>query len=103
MGFKKFYEAAGYPDGGAPKQGETPDHINGGVADGKTPDDIAKKHGVSLSKIEKELEMGIEVEMEHTDDSAIAKEIALDHLSEFPDYYTRLKKMEKQAKEETDG
>lgn len=41
-----------------------------------------------------QLKMGIEVEAEHTDDPAIAKEIAKDHLAEVSDYYTRLKKME---------
>jgi len=46
----------------------------------------------------KELKMGIEVEKEHTDMENVAKNISLDHLSEFPDYYTRLKKMEDEAK-----
>ena len=41
-----------------------------------------------------ELLMGIEVEMEHTQDKALAKQIALDHLTEIPDYYSRLKRME---------
>jgi hypothetical protein len=41
--------------------------------------------------------MGIEIELEHTDDREIAKKIALDHLAEIPDYYTRLKKMEDEA------
>jgi hypothetical protein len=41
--------------------------------------------------------MGIKVEMEHTTDPLIAKRISLDHLSEIPDYYTRLAKMEKEA------
>jgi hypothetical protein len=45
-----------------------------------------------------ELAMGIKIEMEHTDDPTIAKKIAVDHLSEIPDYYTRLKKMEDEAK-----
>ena len=44
-----------------------------------------------------QLEMGIKIEMEHTDDPSVAKIIALDHLSEIPDYYTRLKKMEEDA------
>ena len=43
----------------------------------------------------KELQMGIEVEMEHTNNATIAKMIAKDHLMELPDYYTRLKKAEK--------
>jgi hypothetical protein len=40
------------------------------------------------------LEDGIAVEMEHTDDPAIAKNIAMDHLAEDPDYYKKLRKME---------
>lgn len=48
-----------------------------------------------------ELKMGIEVELEHTDDEDIAKMIAKAHLMEIPDYYTRLKKMEDEAKVNT--
>lgn len=43
---------------------------------------------------QKELAMGIEVEYEHTSNKKIATRIALSHLKEFSDYYTRLKKME---------
>ena len=39
-----------------------------------------------------ELSMGLSVEAEHTSDPEIAKEIALDHLSEDPHYYSKLKK-----------
>lgn len=45
----------------------------------------------------KELAKGVKMEMEHTDSHRIALEIAKDHLSELPDYYTRLEKMEKRA------
>lgn len=45
-----------------------------------------------------ELKMGIEIEKEHTPSEKEAKRIALDHLAEIPDYYTRLKKMEKDYK-----
>jgi len=45
-----------------------------------------------------ELEMGIEVEKEHTDCPILAKEISKDHLAECPDYYTRLKRMEDECK-----
>ena len=48
---------------------------------------------------EDELTLGIKIESEHTDDPVIAKSIAKDHLSEIPDYYTRLVKMEAEAKE----
>jgi len=63
----------------------------------KTPsaEEIAKKHGVSLEMILMQLKKGIEVEQEHVHDDKIAKEIALDHLAELPDYYDRLEKMEK--------
>jgi hypothetical protein len=40
------------------------------------------------------LAQGIAVEMEHTTDPEIAKEIAKDHLDEFPNYYQALKRME---------
>jgi len=45
-----------------------------------------------------ELEAGIEVEKEeHTNNEMLAKKIAMDHLAEIDDYYSRLDKMEKQA------
>jgi hypothetical protein len=45
-----------------------------------------------------QLRQGILIEMEHTKDPNVAKKITLDHLAEIPDYYTRLAKMEKEAK-----
>lgn len=53
--------------------------------------------GKEIKHDPKELEMGIEVEMEHTTNPLISRKIALDHLTEIPDYYTRLAKMEKEA------
>jgi hypothetical protein len=51
--------------------------------------------------------MGMDVELEHgardpktnvtDDDPVLTGKIALAHLKEFPDYYTRLAKMEKEA------
>jgi len=64
----------------------------------KTVEQIAKKHKVSVSDIEKQLKIGVPIEHEHTKDKDLAKDIALQHLGEFPDYYTRLSKMEKSAK-----
>lgn len=58
---------------------------------------IADKHGVALGTIETQLEKGIAVEREHTRNDAIAREIALDHLAEIPDYYDRLKRVEEDA------
>jgi hypothetical protein len=37
-----------------------------------------------------QLSIGVQVEMEHTNDPEIAKEIAMDHLTEDPEYYTKL-------------
>jgi hypothetical protein len=56
---------------------------------------IMKKHGVSRAALQGQLDKGIKVEQEHTGDKAMAREIALDHLDEFPDYYDRLDRMEK--------
>jgi hypothetical protein len=43
----------------------------------------------------KQLEIAIKHELEHTKDKDVAKEIAKDHLSEDPNYYKKLKKIEK--------
>jgi hypothetical protein len=67
--------------------------IHGGRADGK---DVIK---YDLG----ELLMGIGVEQEHTRDKMTALEISMDHLEEFPDYYTRLHKMEKEAEHENES
>ena len=69
--------------------------------------DIAKKAGIDIDEIDiNQLKMGMEIEKEHDkkdadvvpghDKSTIMK-IAVAHLREIPDYYTRLKKMEKKA------
>jgi len=72
------------------------DKIKGGLADNMTLDSIAEKHGVTLDVITTQLEKGIAVEMEHTDDKEQATEIAKDHLFEDADYYNKLAKVEKQ-------
>lgn len=69
--------------------------IKGGIGDGKTLRDIAKKHNVELSTIEDQFKMGEKVEMEHTTDIKVAREIARDHLTEDPQYYTKLATIEK--------
>jgi hypothetical protein len=45
-----------------------------------------------------QLATGTKIEMEHTSNQKIAKEIAKDHLVEFPDYYTYLLEMEYRLK-----
>jgi len=74
----------------------------------------AKRVGEALnidwSKFDVEqFRMGMDVELEHgledvntnvtDDDSLVTGKIALAHLNEFPDYYTRLEKMEEEAEE----
>jgi Mn-dependent DtxR family transcriptional regulator len=56
--------------------------------------------------------MGMDVELEHGlrdlltnvthDDPVVTGKIALAHLNEFPDYYTRLDRMEEEAKRDDD-
>lgn len=69
---------------------------------------IGEKLGIDWSKFDVEqYRMGIDVELEHglrdpatnvtNDDPLTTGKIALAHLNEFPDYYTRLEKMEKEA------
>lgn len=58
----------------------------GGVGDDTDDDDVDPY----------ELKKGILVEMEHTTNKNIAKEIALDHLSEDPSYYTKLASIHKE-------
>ena len=53
-----------------------------------TEKDISDLHGLDLKDIKKEVSIGINIEMEHTDDKEEAKKIAMDHIKEIPDYYT---------------
>lgn len=87
---------------------EETENIEGGLSSGKTIKDIAIMHTYDdstdsvdpsdiermVSHLEDQLSMGVEVEMEHTNDASLAKEIAMDHLTEDPNYYTKLKKIE---------
>jgi len=73
------------------------DVIPGGLAKGMTLNDIAKKHNISVDTIVKDLKKGMKVEMEHTTDVNVAKEIAFDHLYEDPKYYDKLAKMEAES------
>jgi hypothetical protein len=66
----------------------------------KSVEEIAKKHRLDVSFIQRQLDMGEPIEHEHTKDHELAMDIALQHLDEIPDYYTRLKKMEASAKKE---
>lgn len=73
--------------------------LKGGMSDNKIVQDLAKKHKVDVDFLKVQLNNGVKVEMEHTDNKKIATEIALDHLYEDPRYYIKLKKIE--SKEST--
>lgn len=71
---------------------------------------IGERLGIDWSKFDVEqFRMGMDVELEHglvdphtnvtNDDPILTGKIALAHLNEFPDYYTRLEKMEKKGEE----
>ena len=60
------------------------EQIPGGLSSGKSGSDFDPD----------QLKKGAKVEMEHTDNEAVAREIAKDHLTEDPAYYTKLAKME---------
>lgn len=73
--------------------------------------EIGEKLGITWDRFDvAQFQMGLEVELEHglhdpdTDvtgnDPLLTGKIALAHLNEFADYYTRLEKMEREAEEE---
>ena len=59
---------------------EDVESLIGGAGDVTAPSNINTK----------ELSIGVQVEMEHTNDEKIATEIAMDHLTEDPQYYSKL-------------
>ena len=76
----------------------------------KEAKEIGEKLGIKWDKFDVEqFRTGLDVELEHgtrdpktnvTNDNALMTgKIALAHLNEFPDYYTRLEKMEKEAED----
>ena len=70
VSYKEFYEHLT----------EGVDSLIGGVGDVTAPSNVNTK----------ELSIGVQVEMEHTNDDKIATEIAMDHLTEDPEYYSKL-------------
>jgi hypothetical protein len=60
------------------------DLIPGGIADLRKPGEFNQA----------DLDDGIKIEMEHTSDENIAREIAMDHLTEDPSYYKKLATIE---------
>lgn len=70
-------------------QDQEQDQISGGLADNAPDEEFCPR----------QLAVGQKVEMEHTDDPNLAKEIAKDHLKEHPRYYRYLKRMEDMLKQ----
>ncbi|MFA4833775.1 MAG: DUF5661 family protein [Patescibacteria group bacterium] len=75
---------------------------------------IGEALGIKWDKFDVEqFRAGLDVELEHglvsqhtnvtNSDSLITGKIALAHLNEFPDYYTRLEKLEKEAEKYWEG
>jgi hypothetical protein len=77
---------------------------------------IGEEIGIDWSSAPFDIEqfrMGMDVELEHGlhdpstnvtgSDPAVTGKIALAHLKEFPDYYTRLARMEEEAKQDHAG
>jgi len=71
---------------------------------------IGQALGITWDKFDiEQFRAGLDVELEHGlqdphtnvtgDDPMVTGKIALAHLNEFPDYYTRLERMEKEAEE----
>jgi hypothetical protein len=72
--------------------------------------EIGEKLGIGWNKFNiEQFRKGMNIELEHgkinpntnvtDDDPLITGKIALAHLNEFPDYYDRLEKLEKEARE----
>jgi hypothetical protein len=79
---------------GKKKKVQENEKLKGGLSDNMSLGDIAVKHKVNIEDLTKQFIQGVKVEMEHTNDKQKAKEIAMDHLSEDPKYYSKLKKIE---------
>jgi hypothetical protein len=70
------------------------DRMKGGLADKRKPSDFDQK----------QLRKGIRVEREHTGDNTnLATEIAMDHLTEDPRYYDKLERIEDQNRGQNRG
>lgn len=69
------------------------DLISGGLGDNRPDSDFDSE----------QLRIGIEIEMEHTNDKEKAKEIAKDHLIEDPQYYQKLREMEEKLLKEIES
>jgi 5'(3')-deoxyribonucleotidase len=58
--------------------------------------ELAKRYTTTPEEVHRQINRGVKVEFEHTDDIEAATEIAMDHIGEKLDYYTRLAKVEEE-------
>lgn len=76
----------------------------------KEAEEIGNKLGIKWDKFDvDQFRRGMDIELEHgkispktnitNDDPLMTAKIALAHLNEFPDYYDRLEKLEKEAED----
>ncbi len=89
-GPKKDYKKAANPGGlKSPKREKKgwEDKLPGGLSDTKSPGDFSASA----------LSAGRKAESEHTGNKHLQTEISMDHLTEDPQYYNKLRKMEKSA------
>jgi hypothetical protein len=90
--YKGMGEMPNYPGFGTESIGlSKKDVLPGGRADDMSPVDFDPEH----------LDEGTQHELEHTTDKDMAREIAMDHLAEDPEYYKKLKEIEKGSDKET--
>jgi hypothetical protein len=65
------------------------------ILDGKsknlTPEEIASEHGMTMDQLQRQINLGLKVEREHTKNEDAALAITLDHLVEDGRYYTNKK------------
>jgi hypothetical protein len=83
---------------------DSEESLKGGLSDGMGLVQIAQKHDPKgyyalenmVDFLTRQLIDGVFVELEHTKDPQKAREIAMDHLTEDPNYYIKLKKIEEE-------
>lgn len=67
------------------------ERLKGGKADNASVKSIAKLHGAKEKDIEREIQIGMNIEKEHTSSKSKQREISKDHVIEDEEYYTNPK------------
>ena len=84
---------------------DQPNMIPGDKTKKKSPTDVMQKWRCTIDTLKQKLKKGIQVETEHSTNTRVAAEIALDHLYEDFNYYEKLDKtgLEEEPNEEQSG